>query len=314
MTRTSKINAPKEVVVPDPLHVGDAVAVVAPCSPPSEELLYEGVRFLRSLNLKVVLGAHISIRRDYLAGSDSERAADLNAAFGDPEIRAVFLARGGYGCMRILDRLDLQSLAGDPKILCGMSDATAIQLYLYKELGLVTFSGPMVAGQLGGGLDPWSEQSYVRGLFQPWSGMRLSADHGTFRVVRSGRGAGALIGGCLSIVSALLGTPYLPQFSGAILLLEDVNEPLYRLDRMFTQLRLAGVYDSISGMVLGHFIGPDGNDLGAEVENLAYERTQGFEFPIVARFSHGHRLPNLTLPHGMHAELDASSPCLAFVS
>jgi len=315
MTRSRNINTRKEAAIPRPLHVGDAVAVVAPCSPPAQELLDVGVRFLSSLNLKVVLGTHIGRRRDYLAGADSERAADLNAAFGDPEVRGVFFARGGYGCMRILDRLDVHALAGDPKIVCGMSDATAIQLYLYKELGLVTFSGPMVAGQLGSNLDPWSEQSYLRGLFQPWTGRQQSgADHGKLRALRPGRGQGPLIGGCLSIVSALVGTPYFPELSGAILLLEDVNEPLYRLDRMFTQLRLAGIYDSLSGMVLGHFIGPDGSDLGAEVEDLVYDRTQGFAFPIVSRFPHGHRLPNLTLPHGMHAELDASGPWLVFVS
>ncbi|MGB9617072.1 MAG: S66 peptidase family protein [Desulfomonilaceae bacterium] len=315
MTQTANIDTRKELAIPRPLHVGDAVAVVAPCSPPAQNLLDEGVRFLRALGLKATLGAHIRRRRDYLAGSDSERAEDLNAAFANPEIRAVFFARGGYGCMRILDRLDLQALAADPKIVCGMSDAVAIQLYLYKELGLVTFSGPMVAGQLGGKLDLWSEKSYLRGLFQPWTGRQPSgAEQGKLTAIRPGRGAGPLIGGCLSIVSALVGTPYFPDLSGAILLLEDVNEPLYRLDRMFTQLRLAGIYDSISGMVLGHFIAPDGRDLGAEVETLVYERTQQFDFPIVSRFPHGHRLPNLTLPHGMHAELDASGPSLEFVS
>jgi len=278
--------------------------------------LEEGVRFLRSLEIKVVFGDHIAKRCDYLAGTDSERAADLHAVFVDVDVRGVFLARGGYGCMRILDRIDLGGLAEDPKILCGMSDATAIQLFIYKELGLVSFSGPMVAGQLGDGLDPWSEESYVRSLFRPWRGIQASGaeKHRHMRVLRHGVSEGPLLGGCLSIVSCLLGTPYMPELSGAILLLEDVNETLYRLDRMFTQLRLAGIYECIGGIVLGHFVGPDGADLAPDVEKLVCERTQEFDFPIVSRFPHGHRLPNLTLPHGMHAKLDTSIPSLAFIA
>lgn len=303
----------KKPVIPPPLQIGDTIAVVAPCSPPSMEYLEKGVRFLRSLKLNVVYGNNISKRSGYLAGTDDERASDLNDAFVNEEVRGVFLARGGYGCMRIIDRLDLEGLSRDPKILFGMSDATAIQLFIYKELGLVSFSGPMVAGQLGRGLDPWSEESYIQSLFVRQGGGWASCERqGRIKVIRHGSAKGPLLGGCISIVSELLGTPYMPALSGAILLLEDVNEPMYRLDRMFTQLRLAGIYDRISGIVLGHFIGSDGSDLSDHVEDLVLEMTKQFEFPVVSRFPHGHGLPNVTLPHGMTAILDTSVPSLSF--
>ncbi len=305
----------RKLIIPPKLEVGDTVAVVAPSSPPCSEYLDKGVAYLRHLKLNVVCGNNITKKCDYLAGADLERAADLNNAFLDPKVRGVFLARGGYGCMRILDRLDLGALARDPKVLWGMSDATAIQLFVYKELGLVTFSGPMVAGQLGYGLDPLSEESYVRSLFQPWRGVKgVEVDNGHINVLRPGIATGPLLGGCLSIVCGLLGTNYVPEFAGAILLVEDVNEPLYRVDRMFTQLRLAGIYDRINGMVLGHFMGPDDTDLSAEVEDLLIEMTQEFQFPIISRFPHGHKLPNLTIPHGIYATIDTSVPSLTFIS
>jgi len=303
------------VIIPAPLRPGDTVGVVAPAGPPDPELLEAGIDFLRCQHLKVVLRVSPERHKGYLAGTDRERASDFNTMLRDPSIRGIFLARGGYGTMRILEQLDLDALERDPILICGMSDGTALQLYVYQRLGLVTVSGPMIAGQVGQGLDPWTARSFVEGLRARWHGVDIFRN-GTpnLKVVREGHGIGPLLGGCLSLVSALTGTSLLPDFSGAILVLEDVSEPLYRLDRMITQLRLAGVFDTIAGLVLGYFLGPRGADLSREVEHLILESTLQRPFPIVSGFPHGHRLPNLAFPHGMTAELDASIPVIRLVA
>jgi muramoyltetrapeptide carboxypeptidase len=297
--------------MPEPLKPGDTVGVAAPAGPPRSDWLEAGVDFLRSHSFEVVLGANIHKKSPYLAGTDQQRASDFNAMLRDPSVRAILLARGGYGTMRILRLLDLDALRKDPIIICGMSDGTALQLYLYRHLRLATLSGPMIAGQVAQRLDSWTAENFMEGLCTRWQGVDIFRDKRlTLRVARHGRCVGPLLGGCLSLVTALLGTHCLPDFSGAVLVLEDVSEPLYRLDRMITQLQLAGIFDAIEGLVLGYFLGPRGADFSREVEQMVLEITRKHDFPIVSGFPHGHRLPNLMFAHGLTGELDTAIPTL----
>jgi muramoyltetrapeptide carboxypeptidase len=288
-----------KIVIPPPLQPGDRVAVTATSGPVDPAVLENGIGVLTSLGLSVATGSYLAERDGYLAGSDEQRAEDVNRFLADPDVRAVMFARGGYGVTRILDRIELDRLRDDPKLLVGMSDLTAFQLAVSSSVGLVTFSGPMVAGQVGSGLDAGSRESLQAALFEPIDERNLTESIRTgLRVVRAGTARGTLLGGCLSMVVALLGTRYCPDFEGAVLFLEDINEPLYRIDRMLTHLKLAGVLDRISAVLACRFLGPKKSDLSLETDRLLLEATAHRPVPILAGYPHGHALPNLTLPHG----------------
>ena len=173
-----------------------------------------------------------------------------------------------------------------------MSDITALQLSVLSRFNLLTFSGPMIAGQVGEGLDDISKEWFVRALTEPLNDRNLWPPDSSIRVLRKGSAQGRLIGGCLSLVTALMGTPHAPDFANSILFLEDINEPPYRIDRMLTQLRLAGALAKVEAFLLGDFRGPDGEDLGQEVDKILLELTADRPVPIISGFPHGHVLPN----------------------
>jgi muramoyltetrapeptide carboxypeptidase len=295
---------PSKALIPNPIELGDLIGVVSPSGPVDSMLLEKGISFLRNRDFRVALGRHANDRTGYLAGSDEYRASDLNAMLTDPEIGCILFARGGYGVMRILDSLKLDNLRSRAQLLVGMSDLTALQLSLFTQVRLVTYSGPMVAGQIANGLDSFSELALMHALTKPLPGRELlTTSERPVTILRHGSARGFLLGGCLSIITALLGTSHMPDFTGAIVFLEDVNEPLYRLDRMLTHLKLAGVFDRIKGIVLGHFIGPKSEDLAEPVEELALRLVTHPDIPVVSRYPHGHALPNITLPHGAPVRL-----------
>jgi muramoyltetrapeptide carboxypeptidase len=299
---------PKRVLIPPPIKAGELVGVVATSGPPVPELLTQGVRFFEEKGLSVREGCYVRECNDYLAGEDSQRCQDLNSMLRDPEIRAILFARGGYGVMRLLDSIDHAAIVTDPKILLGMSDVTALQLSLYAHCGLVTFAGPMIAGQIAAGLDSLSEESLLAALTEPLSMRdRVIEFDDSMRILRPGKAAGSLVGGCLSLVTSLLGTRHCPEFAGTILFLEDVNEPPYRIDRMLTQLKLAGILDSVNALILGYFLGQKSEDLVPEAERILLELIGDRSIPVVSKVPHGHTLPNVTLPHGLPVRLDTET-------
>lgn len=290
--------------IPRALIPGDTVGVVAASGPVAPAMLESGLQFLSEHGFQVRPGCHVEQRNAYLAGTDAQRCSDVNDMLRDPEISGVLFARGGYGSMRLLESLDYEALHDNPKILVGMSDVTALQLAVFSQCGLVSLAGPMIAGQVGRGLDPLSTEWFLRGLMEPLAGRNLFAPEFEIRVVRHGHAEGPMIGGCLSLVTALMGTEFAPDYLGTILFLEEVHEPLYRIDRMLTQLRLAGVLDTIGGIVAGYFLGPHGKSLEDEVACLLLAFTRENPVPIVSRFPHGHTLPNVTIPHGVRVNLN----------
>lgn len=271
------------------------------------ERLVKGIAYLQSRGFQVKLGRSIYEERGYLAGGDQERARDLTDMFADSEVRAVFCTRGGYGTPRILDRLDFELIAGNPKILLGYSDITALQLALFARCGLVTFSGPMVAVEMGRGLDATTEDHLWQMLSSTSAPVKLTEADDPLAVYHPGRARGRLLGGCLSLVCALLGTPYLPDFSGAILFLEDVGEEPYQIDRKLMQLRLAGVLNQVSGIVLGAFedCQPRSQAPSLSLEDVFRDLLCDLDVPVVSGLPYGHVEKKVTLPLGVEAVLDA---------
>lgn len=294
---------------PPRLRPGDRVAVVAPAGPVDADLLDAGVAELRSWGLRVEVAPHVLDRHPglpYLAGSDLDRARDLQRAWCDPEVDAVLCARGGYGCLRVLDLVDWPDMAAArPKLFAGSSDVTALHDAFARHLGVVTLFSPMVAGRLFVD-DPAARQHLRRTLFEPESA-RLLTREGAGALV-AGRARGVTVGGNLSLLAAGLGArDGAAPPPGAIVLLEDVAEAPYRLDRMLTQLRRAGWFAGAAGVALGSWQCCGDRD---QVRAVMAERLGDLGVPVLWELGFGHREAQLTVPLGVLAELDAEAGTL----
>ncbi|MFD7811803.1 LD-carboxypeptidase [Streptomyces sp. NPDC059785] len=295
----------KPLTRPARLTPGARVAVVAPSGPVPEERLQAGLDLLRGWDLDPVVAPHVLDRHadfGYLAGTDADRAADLQAAWCDPDVAAVFCARGGYGAQRMADLLDWDAMtAAGPKVFLGFSDITALHEAFAVRAGLVTLHGPMVAAV--GFLKNARAQEHLRAtLFEPETVRMITANPGAAALV-PGRASGVLLGGCLSLLAADLGTPYArPGARDGLLCLEDVGEETYRLDRYLTQLLRAGWLDGVAGILLGSWADCSPYP---EVRALLADRLGGLGVPVVEEFGFGHGEDALTIPFGARAELDA---------
>lgn len=287
------------VRLPPPVRPGDRVGVAALSGPVDPERLERGLAELRRLGFEPVLAANLDRRRDYLAGEDGERLEAFHRLAADPALAAIFFARGGYGVMRLLGGIDWSLLAARPRAYVGYSDLTPFLLQAIERLGLVTFHGPMVAADFARGLTRDEERALLAALEGD-----LSTPYPVSAWIRRGEAEGPLAGGCLSLLAATAGTPYFPDLDGALLFLEEVGEPAYRLDRLLSQLRLAGALDELAGLVCGHWDPPAGEEV--DVPALAGELLAGFDWPAAAGLDCGHSAPNLTLPLGLRCRLDAS--------
>jgi muramoyltetrapeptide carboxypeptidase len=290
------------------LRVGDRVAVVAPAGPVPPDRLEAGLAVLRSWGLDVVLGEHVVSGRQrfgYLAAEDSARAGDLMRAWCDPTVAAVVCARGGYGVHRMVDLLDWRVLAmAGPKVLVGFSDVTALHQAFAAHLGLSTVHGPVVTS-LGDGDD--ESRARLRSLLlDPTPGLSITPIPA--RTVVGGQADGVLVGGNLALVAAEAGTPNRMPAAGSIAVLEDVREPVYRLDRLLTQLLRSGWFDQVHGVVLGDFSGDIAGGVTPEtLDVLARDRLGALGVPVVAGAAFGHAARNLAFPLGVRAHLDADA-------
>jgi len=271
------------------------------------ERLTRGIEYLQQRGFQVTIGEHVSAERGYLAGSDEARARDLNAMFADVEVDAIFCTRGGYGTPRLLDQIDYAAIKANPKILVGYSDITALQLAMFRNAQLVTFSGPMVAVEMWKGMDPFTERHFWQTLTEPTTKARLTAPNGAMKIVKGGQVRGRLLGGCLSLICSLLGSEFLPDFRDAILILEDRGEEPYKIDRMLTQLRLAGILYQIRGLILGQFVecDPKSSSPSLSFDEVVTDLTADLDIPIVAEFPYGHLDVKYTIPIGVEAGLNA---------
>ena len=296
---------PQSPIVPPPLAAGARVALVAPAGPlHGEGELARAVANARSLGWEPVVGAHALAHADYFAGSDAERLADLNRALGDPRIDGIWCLRGGYGAMRLLDGIDWGALRRRPRALVGYSDVTALHLGIAARVpGLVSYHGPTARAALSA----FSRGSLVRAVI---GGGDPCGAAPQARVLRAGTAAGRLAGGNLALLAALAGTPYAPRFDGGLVVLEDVNEATYRIDRMLRQLLLAGAFAGARALVLGEWARcPEtcDDDGRRTLDAVAGELANGLGVPCVIGVPVGHVDDQWTVPLGAPAVLTAAA-------
>lgn len=297
-----------QVLKPPRLRRGHVIGLVAPASPPRQRGQIEGaVRYLESCGYRVKPGRHIEALHGFSAGTDDQRAGDLNAMFRDPQVDAIFALRGGNGCCRLLRRLDYAAARRHPKIFTGYSDLTFLQLALWRRARLVTFSAPMPAVEFWRRPDPFTEEHFWPLLTSRAKRRELPAPRGEpVARLRSGVAEGPLLGGCLSLVMSLFGTPFAPDFRGAVLFLEDVREELHRIHRMLTQLDNAGVLRRAAGLLLGQFTeaSPEPDAPHLPLPAIYEETLADFRGPVLANVAYGHVPRKLTLPQGVRARMD----------
>jgi muramoyltetrapeptide carboxypeptidase len=294
---------------PRRLRRGDRVAVVAPSGHIDPGRLERGVSVLRSWGLDVVTGASVLGRTRHHAGPDTDRAADLQEAWCDPAVAAVLCARGGSGAARLVDRLDWAAMrAAGPKVLVGFSDVTVLHEAVAHHLGLVSLFGPMPASSVFGGPepDPVTAEHLRTTLFDPQSVRELSGGGTVCHL--PGRVRGVTMGGTLALLANTVGTAESRPARGAVAVLEDVAEPAYRLDSMLTQLLRTGWFDGVAGIVLGTWA-----DCGDGAVDTVVERLRGLGVPLLAGLPFGHGVPQLTVPFGVEAELDAAAGTLTML-
>ncbi len=304
------------MLLPKALQPGDRVAVVAPAGRVNPEALARGLSELRSWGLEPVPGPHLLSSHGYLAGTDEARAADLMWAFTDPSIAGILCARGGYGCLRLLPRLNWELIRTHPKVFAGFSDITTLHQALWREAGLVTFHAPMVEVHHPAGLLPYnaaglraalSGTAYPGAVPLPPAG---AAEAPTLQTLVGGQARGRLLGGNLELVSRTIGSRWQLNTTGAILILEEVNEEPYRVDRALTQLKLAGLLDGAAGIVFGHSptceTAPEGRP-SLTLREVLCEHLAPLGVPLLYGFPCGHSPYRATLPLGCLAELNADT-------
>lgn len=294
----------KKSIRPPRLKPGDTIGIVAPAGLFDPEKFMKGKTVLESMGFRTFSDEGIFQKYGFLAGTDIQRADQVNRLFADPSVQAIVCARGGYGSMRILPFLDFETIQKHSKIFLGFSDISALLSVLYDQCGLVTFHGPVVTT-----LANATEKTLtaLQMALTSVAALELILENG--KVIKPGVCSGILAGGNLTTLCHLVGTSYAPSFSGKILLLEDVGEMPYRIDRMLTQMKLAGCFNGIAGLILGAFKECGHiNDI-VEIFNNMFEDA---DIPILAGFGMGHGEHNLTIPMGLGATLDTDKKRLLF--
>lgn len=305
--------APIRTMKPKALKKGDLIGLFAPAGNiESEDELQKAVSKIESLGFRVKVGANVMRQNGYLAGSDQERADDVNAMFADPEVDGMIAVRGGYGVTRMLHLLDYDLVKRNPKFVCGYSDLTALLNGLFRKTGLVTFHGPV-------GTSSWTDfdiENFMKvatGFGDEW--LMPTSDAVPFPRAQTfvpGTSTGRLIGGNLSLIASMVGTPYFPPAEDSILFIEDLDEDVYRLDRMLTQIWSSGAFSKLKGFVIGSLKLPnqkEGEPARTDDEMIAMlaERCKLFGVPAFSGASVGHISKKLTLPIGCRARIDAEA-------
>jgi muramoyltetrapeptide carboxypeptidase len=301
------------MLIPPRLRPGSTLGLVSPAG-----AMYDAENFdlatenLEALGFRVKPGQFLRARRGYLAGTDAERAADLNAMFADPEVDGIIAMRGGYGCARILPLIDYPAIAQSPKVLVGYSDVTALLLAVYQRTGLVTFHGPVANGGFNGFTAQYFRQVLMEAepvtMRNPdQKGDNLVVVQDRVQTISPGKAQGILAGGNLTVLCSIIGSGYLPDWAGKILFVEDINEEVYKIDRMLVQLKLAGVLGALRGVVVGKFTGcsPAQSYGSLTLGEVLADHLQPLGVPTFAGAMIGHIAAKFTVPIGAEAEIDA---------
>lgn len=291
------------------LQAGDTIGVVATSSPTKEDVLPKAAAGLEALGFKVKLGKTCwETYGGYLAGTPQQRAFELNAMFADDEVDGIMCLRGGYGAPQILDLLDYDCIAQNPKLFVGYSDITALHTAIGQNSHLATLHGPMVSSDIAHGLDEWSKGYLLRAMTLPEPlGQIVNPPGEEMECLVEGEAWGPIVGGNLALVSALMGTPYELDTRGKLLFLEDIDEEPYRIDRMLTQLALGGLFDDCAGVIIGTWTNCEPKKReGFSVRDVFQNIVVPYQKPTVWNVQIGHGTCNMALPFGVHASLDAT--------
>ncbi len=298
------------VVKPPRLRKGDTVGIVAPAGFISDNHFERSINNLEELGFRVKYTDRLFGRHGYFAGDDETRARDLESMFADPVVKGIFCVRGGWGCARILPHFNFDIVKKNPKAFIGFSDITALSYALFVKTGLVTFHGVNSATSF----NEYTTVNFKRVLVNPAPGTKLYAadeertgSEYQIRVIRSGTATGQLVGGNLSIMVSMLGTPYDIDTTGKLIFIEEVREEPYRIDRMLTQMRKAGTFSGAAGVILGVFrdCHPRNEDSpGFSLQEVLYDRLHDLNIPVIYGMSFGHIVNKLTFPVGIRAELN----------
>jgi muramoyltetrapeptide carboxypeptidase len=299
------------------LRSKDLIGIISPASSPMDPLKLEtGIRYIEKLGYRVELGKNVGKTNGYLAGTDQERADDLNYMFKNKNVRAIFCTRGGYGASRILDKINYKLIRNNPKIFVGYSEITSLQMALLQKAGLITFAGPMITSDFGNDISSYTEECFWKIITSNKKIGRLKyPDNGKLPAITKGSAVGRIIGGNLAVFSALIGTNYFPDLKDRILLLEDVDELPYKVDRLLNQLRMLKVFKVLKGVILGRFVDCYEHDpskktltLGEVMEDYLKE----LNIPVLYTFPHGHIKDKITVPFGIRIKMNASRGFIDF--
>ncbi|MED4587536.1 S66 peptidase family protein [Priestia flexa] len=289
---------------PSALKKGDIVGVVSPASPPKEQRLKKGIAYLESLGLQVQVGKSVYEKNGYLAGTDEQRAGDINAFFANPNVKGIICACGGYGTARMADLLDYELIKDNPKIFWGYSDITFLHTAISQKTGLITFHGPMLSSDIGkDDVKEQTKQSFQQ-LFTPQP--TYYTDQITpLQIIEQGEVSGQLIGGNLTLLASSLGTEFEVDTKGKILFIEDIEEEPYSIDRMMTQLKLAGKFEDAAGIMLCDFhkCEPLKKENSLSLEEALLQPLKGLKKPIMKGFLIGHCSPQIAVPVGAYATM-----------
>lgn len=293
-----------------PLTKGARVALVAPSGIVADATQVDRAEDnAKSLGWIPVLGENVSALHGYLAGTDEQRAQDFNRALWDDSIDAIWCVRGGYGAARLIPHIDFDALRSNPRPVIGFSDITALHAAIYRECGIVSFHGPTARGELS----DFSRDSFVRALIDHTDSCGVAAEG---RSLREGKVRGRLAGGNLALITSLIGTPWSVDFDGAILVIEDIDEAVYRVDRMLRQLLLSGSLSRCVGLVAGDFRPPQGESAEQNrlIDEVIFEAAEEAGIPCLAGAPIGHISDQWTLPLGALAELDVGERSLRILT
>ncbi len=301
-----------KTIKPERLKKGDLIGLISPASTPDNlERIEQGVKYFEKLGYRVIVGKNVGKYRGYLAGSDEERLEDLHSMFSNKNVKAIFSVRGGYGTIRLLDKINWNLIKRNPKIFVGYSDITALQLAIFKKTGLVTFSGPMAAVDFAGDVNPYTEENFWRmvTVAKPF-GKFHNPENEKISCLTKGVAKGILLGGNLSLVSSLIGTEFLPDFKNSILFLEEIEEKPYRIDRFFAQMKLAKIFDKVSGIILCNFTDCEETDISKKslsLNDVIGDYFENLKKPVVYNLVYGHINPKNTMPIGVRAAINCKS-------
>ena len=294
---------------PKALRFGDTIGIVAPASPSTEKKVKSSFDQITALGYRVKLGKSCYDTHGYLAGSDGLRAGDLNSMFKDKEVKGIICLRGGYGATKILNRLDLEAIRNNPKVFMGYSDITALHIVLNQLCNLITFHGPMAASDIAEGLDNFTRESFLKIISNRGRvGLIKNPNNNRIICLVEGEATGRIVGGNLTMITATMGTPYEIDTKGKLLFLEDIGEAPYRVDRMLTQLDLAGKIDDAAGFILGDFKNCQApkDQKSLSLMEVFQEILIPYKKPTIYNLKAGHCSPMITLPLGAKGRLRAT--------